>query len=277
MNKKHLNIDRIIKKFTSGVKIKTIAEEENCCDTSVRKILKAANVYKTEMQKWTEEDKLFVLNNYGKLGTRKCANLVNKSIQSIATFAKNNKLRVDKETISKNILEKKKKYEINKDLFINISHPQEAYVLGLLWSDGCLRNGKNGDNSIRLVLRTPDAIDVKNIIYHSGNWSEKTWIHKQNKNEGTKYACCDKVFYNFLKDLDFLEKSWKSANKVLALIPMYLRHYWWRGYFDGDGYIAIDAKNITITSSYDQDWSFINFLNENMKPKIIKGKFLNKL
>ena len=58
-------------------------------------------------------------------------------------------------------------------------------------------------------------------------------------------------------------------------IPDNLKHYWWRGYFDGDGSIRKDGKRLEISSGIKQDWSFISKL-PNIKFSIQRNAYLNK-
>jgi len=271
-----INHNNIIKKFTNGVNIKIISVEENCSDVTVRNILKKHNIYSTKTTKWSNEEK-YIINQYYPIEGVNCySRISNKTKNNIIDFAKKYKLRVSKSGKSTIYLNRKKKYIINKDLFFKVNHPEESYILGLLWADGCLRNGKDGDNSIRLTLKSEDAVDVKELVFHSGNWSEKTWKHNQNKNLVTKYACCDKVLYDYLVGMGYKNKSYESADRIISSIPEYLRHYWWRGYFDGDGHISICGKCLSITSTHEQNWEFIKYLPTNSKPKVKQYKFKNK-
>jgi hypothetical protein len=269
----------IIKLYEKTDDLNFISKETMVSTVSIRKILKKEGLFKLKIKNWTQEEIDFVKNNYSKFGADYCATSINRSFQSISTFAKNNDLKRDKIEISKMIklrLDKTKKYKIKSELFFNIQSPEEAYVLGILWADGSLRNGKKGDNVIRVVLKSEDALDIRGVFFHSGNWSEKQWTHNQNKNLVTKYACCDKELYDFLINLDYHNKSYVSAEKVLLHIPENLRHYWWRGYFDGDGNITICSKYVSITSSYDYDWSFLKFLPKSILFSIRKGEFKSK-
>lgn len=83
------------------------------------------------------------------------------------------------------------------------------------------------------------------------------------------FKCSNYYIGVFLEGMDYHKKSYSSACKILSKIPDHLKHYWWRGYFDGDGcfYIPKGKKiksgcSIKITSSYAQDWSFIEDLNK---------------
>jgi hypothetical protein len=53
----------------------------------------------------------------------------------------------------------------------------------------------------------------------------------------------------------------------MAAIPENLRHYWWRGYFDGDGWFTIskNAGVAGICSCSGQDWMFFQNLVDKLE------------
>jgi hypothetical protein len=72
--------------------------------------------------------------------------------------------------------------------------------------------------------------------------------------------------HGFLLEHDFLKKSGASACKILSKIPPQYKHYWWRGYFDGDGSFVFDGATVraSIISCFDQDWTFAQFLENDL-------------
>ena len=84
-----------------------------------------------------------------------------------------------------------------------------------------------------------------------------------------------------MDDLNYANKKQASACNVLSRIPENLQHYWFRGLFDGDGYFLRREDNtykITITSTYEQDWTYIENLAKKLKIKysIYKHSYKNK-
>ena len=89
-------------------------------------------------------------------------------------------------------------------------------------------------------------------------------------------ALSDKRFHRFLSDNDYLEKSYKSPNKIISKIPAYLISYFFLGIVDGDGCFYFNKKNyirhFVITSTLEQDWTSIEqiLLDIGVSFKIIK-------
>lgn len=228
---------------------------------------------------WTPELIEFIKTNYPLEGSVGCSLKLNISIQQIQDIVKFYKIRVPKENrillINKRI-NNTKKYKIHTEKFLCPSDSKTCYILGLLWADGSLKGTK--DNSIRLTLKKEDGENIIPIIKTTGDWSIKELQYTIHKNPVIFFRCCDKTLYRFLKENGYCEKSQKSAEKIISTIPEYLRHYWWRGYFDGDGTLNKNNYGISITSTINQDWSFMKFLPSNIIYKIkqyqreVKGK-----
>jgi hypothetical protein len=69
-----------------------------------------------------------------------------------------------------------------------------------------------------------------------------------------------KALCAYLLSKGYGSKSEGSADAILATIPDRLKHYWFRGLFDGDGYITYTKSGVSairITSSYNQDWRYL--------------------
>lgn len=161
--------------------------------------------------------------------------------------------------------------------FIKISTPETAYILGFLWADGYL-----GCNySINIEITSKDANIIKKIFLSTGKWHIFQRTRKHWKPQ-TKICCNSKVLYNHLIKLGFNNKN-KNPNKILNIIPKKLHHYWFRGYFDGDGCWYFNPKQYLrqciISSKYNQNWNFmIKLLNKLKisKYSLDKIKYINK-
>jgi hypothetical protein len=139
--------------------------------------------------------------------------------------------------------------------------PISAYVLGFLWADGYVqKNRRKYDYNIKVSIQICDAEEIFPVLCKTGDWK---YYCSTNKITNRTYACLrysNKYLYQFLCDNDFLIKSQVSPVKILNIIPNDLKHYWWRGYFDGDGYLSANPKTgahcVDIASNYNQDWKF---------------------
>lgn len=132
---------------------------------------------------------------------------------------------------------KSRKYTINEHYFDNINTPNKAYVLGLLYSDGC---NYPPQNRVKLELqeRDKDILDKINIEIQSNKPLTFNNLKSKNENWQNTYRLniTNKHISNRLVELGVVQ------NKSLVLeFPTWLCESMYgpflRGYFDGDGHI----------------------------------------
>lgn len=163
-----------------------------------------------------------------------------------------------------------------------VENEQTAYILGYLWADGSIFKDKNGIAYIRLRIIRADANEIKPLFDKFSflkKWASYDRHHvceTRNHSPSTEFALYNANLGNFLIDeLNYKNKSFDSPEKVLNFIPERFQKFWWRGYFDGDGYIG--TKDMTITSTYEQDWSLTEDLFKNLEVNyIIRRKICKK-
>lgn len=214
--------------------------------------------------KLTEEQIIYVKENYAKIGRWEIAKNFQVSPYSIYTIAKKYGIRYDK-----SISYDKNCNKNNVDKLIKDFTPESAYILGFIWADGYISRGSRS-YSINLSIKYEDGILIKDIIYQIADW--KTYIyqpgkHQRNNNQLMQFHMANKMLFQFLENNDYRIKSGASADKILNVLPENLHKYWIRGYFDGDGSahfnIPSRSNSITFTSCYHQNWNFlINILNK---------------
>lgn len=173
---------------------------------------------------------------------------------------------------------KKSKNTVNENEFLNITKPEVAYVLGLIWADGTLQtNSKYGCFSITCIKE--DLEPLKPIFEAVGKWAYYYRTPKVGKGAGTHrreqltMMTYNTIVYDFLLENNYINGTFLSADKILSKIPDNLKHLWWRGYSDGDGcFYAKQNIQFFFTSSINQDWSFISQIEDklNIKFKIIE-------
>lgn len=167
------------------------------------------------------------------------------------------------------------KYSVNPNHFINVTTPEEAYILGLLWADGHIQiREQNNYKHYRITLSTtsPDIDTFLPIFQKTGRWM----VHYRkdpNPNHKKAYSISttNRPAVEYLLQHSYKQKSWESADKIISKIPENLQHYWFRGLVDGDG--CIDTKGrVSIYSGYNQDWTYmVNLCKKlNISYKIIK-------
>lgn len=157
------------------------------------------------------------------------------------------------------------------DGFINVSTPEHAYLLGLIWADGYVQlKQRTKDHSIygtiTVGVSSDDFLDIKDTILKTGKWSISKrdnsayrWKHH------SKAYISSKVLAIYLSDLNYTSKSEYSACLVLETIPNNLKKYWFRGLFDGDGSINASGSSICIASSIDQDWKYMQKICDDLR------------
>lgn len=164
-------------------------------------------------------------------------------------------------------VEGRTKNNINHDYFKSIDSMDKAYFLGLLYADGC-----NTGTRIEISLAEEDGYILekfKNIINHSYEILFRNGVRKEYKNVST-FAASSTIICNDLFVLGcFPRKSLTLKFPTHRQVPDYLIHHFIRGYFDGDGGIAI-CKNkdrpleaqIGFTSSRDFCLALQEFLRD---------------
>lgn len=163
--------------------------------------------------------------------------------------------------------------KIDIDIFRNITKPEVAYLLGLIWADGCIYYKKNKYRyDINIVNKIEDALVFNKIAQTIGEWN----FYLTQKGKMGAIVAHNKDICEFLIENDYLSKSSLSANKILSRIPEHLKHYWFRGLLDGDGCIYVKynptSLRLEISSSFEQDWSYMVDLctKLNIEYKILK-------
>lgn len=209
------------------------------------------------MKRYTKEEKDWLIENYGLMGSHYCAKYLNRPLSSIRQTANTLGCKVSikkrNELHSKTLITK---FEsgVKSEIFKKIEKSEAAYVLGLLWADGWITNKNSYSVNIKLI--SEDFNEIKWIFYKLGKWKEYNYNPKQRK-ATTQLRVSGKEITDYLVSLGYSEKE-KSAQKVIETIPINLRHYWWRGFFDGDGYLSVSkCKRMGFSGPINQDWSFV--------------------
>lgn len=206
-------------------------------------------------KRWTNKEILIIKSQYSILGARQIKNLLpNRTLKSIRHKAKQLKVEYSY-------------WDTRQDIshFINPQDPFICYFLGFLWADGHIR--KNNRYEISMTIVSKDFKDIKKYCHLLGKeWKYFEFQPKQSwHKKASKIYISHKNLHAFLKENDYNIKSGASADKILSKIPENLRHYWWRGYFDGDGWFGnINKRQAFYTfyfsSCYNQNWHFVENL-----------------
>lgn len=149
---------------------------------------------------------------------------------------------------------------------------EKAYLLGLLWADGYITGRKIG-----IELVEDDLILLEPLFTAFGEYTiyrrERT-----NRRKQMSITIQDTKLAEWVNKAGFDSKSTVTAKHLIEQIPLELRCYWFRGYFDGDGcfYHGKNSVNHAVLSAnYNQDLSFFTDLLESLDI-IYKYQLLSK-
>lgn len=227
-------------------------------------------------ERYTPREDALLKEHYFSMGpTRmlRAGMLTNKNVPSLVHRAKFLGLRYDTKLIGSQCLNLE-----NVDDLIYVRTPFAAYMLGFLWADGFI--SKN-TYYIGFKIVSKDFDDIKEHWLRTASWrycveDDGNAAHQPQAKVGLNH----RGFHDFLIQHGYVFKSGESANLVLDAVPSHLKHYWWRGYFDGDGGFTVHGwtRRISLTSTYDQDWSFFAGLAKELKLgyRLVRHKIIHK-
>lgn len=151
---------------------------------------------------------------------------------TVSKYLKKNGITIDRYT-----------YHFDEHYFDDIDTQEKAYILGILWADGCNFTNKN---SVILGLQEQDYELLEQINLLTKN---ERPLRKQNLNEkNRKWKNYYKLVWQSQHLSSLLESYGMSKDKTLILeFPSWLDNnlysHFIRGYFDGDGCISLRNKN----------------------------------
>ncbi|MFA5103466.1 MAG: hypothetical protein WC525_09975 [Candidatus Thermoplasmatota archaeon] len=155
-----------------------------------------------------------------------------------------------------------RKYNIDETFFDVIDREDKAYVLGILYADGCNVRWNNSKqvfaNEVKLELnyRDKDVMDkilscMKNVKPLTLKKAPRGW----NKEPTYLMDICSKHISERLEELGCVQRKTKVLNYP-EFLGDGLHNHFVRGYFDGDGSLALNhyprsSPEWTILSTYD--------------------------
>lgn len=245
-------------------------------------IYKCINIFIMKKNTWTNEEIEFLKVNYPIKGVDFCVDNLNYTKSKI--FAMTHKLKL------KMLPNIKKKYtgkpnnlcNVNPSKFENIVDKDVSYFLGLLWADGHIIHYKRNYHIV-LTMLEDDIMNIKWILDKVGKWNyNKIKKGSENWKNQIRITTNNKRIYDILYKYDFTKKSKFSPEKLLNSIPNELHSYFYLGLIDGDGcfYIGRTKKStvrqFSISSTYEQDWSYLEKLFNSMDIKFSINRYNRK-
>ena len=183
-------------------------------------------------KRWTNEEDLFVKNNYGNMT---CSEIGEKLMRT--------KMSVRKRLEFIGLSKSPNKYSYKKDYFKTIDSEHKAYWLGFLSADGCIVDTNKGSKRVQLILKEDDRDHLEKLVKCiDGNMP--ITLRKQTVN-GNVYGSCRLVIHSTEMANDLI-KHGVTPRKTFTikfpdisekLIPHYIR-----GLIDGDGSLYINNK-----------------------------------
>ena len=161
----------------------------------------------------------------------------------------------------------RRKYSLNENYFDDINTPNKAYILGLMYADGCNFPPKSTSN---ISLQESDKELLEKIKIEIESTQPLKFIDQSNRNDnGYSYnnMCTLNMYSKHV--CETLTKLGVIQNKSLLLefpnISSNLYSHFIRGYFDGDGSLYMYKKsngNVHITITYTSTEKFCKKLKE---------------
>lgn len=229
--------------------------------------------------KWSQDEIIFMKENYPLHGVEYCSKKLNRSKSSISNMSNRLNLVVNYDVKIKNMSNNR----INSDDFIDLNNENSvvnSYILGLLWADGYIGYANNPSKTPQIkhscVIYDSDCFNK--IFKQSGDWGNYTFENKKSigKNTMSVNWTSNRKLGEYLIKNDYRNKN-KSPFKILSNIPNDMKKYFFRGYFDGDGCVTYqiqqnkyESYGIYFSSSIDQNWDFLIHLMEKLDIKNYK-------
>lgn len=136
------------------------------------------------------------------------------------------------------IRKKGSKYHFNEDVFEKIDNEDKAYWLGFIYADGCVMKKKGGSDILSITLKIDDYVQLYNFCDFLNLNNKKVALYRDvcrlevSSNKIVKDLINHGVLYRKTFQLNF-------PNIDNLLIKHFIR-----GYFDGDGSITVNDKNV---------------------------------
>ena len=148
-----------------------------------------------------------------------------------------NKIEKDLNNVKKMI--KRDYLYFNENYFEHIDTHQKSYFLGLIASDGCIHNPKDGQCQLSIILNGKDYY-ILDILREEISLKRKLVFNDERDTVCFK-VCSNKIVNDLKKYGITFNKTWDMNIKNIPkeFIPSFLL-----GYFDGDGTIYIQNKKL---------------------------------
>lgn len=233
--------DDIIKLYEEGNSQEVIAIMYNTSQKTIGNILKKLNVQRRHQPLTFAEDE--VAQMYEMYCNRTTADEIgaqyNISRDSVYNLFKKHNLPV------REFADSRREYDLNVHYFDEIDTPNKAYILGLLYADGCNKRSKY---QVDLSLQEDDKHILEEISKELETNKPLRFKPYRDKNPNHKDQYILSITNKHISDV-LCEVGMVNAKSLVLEFPKALDEelypHFIRGYFDGDGclYLGKDGKN----------------------------------
>jgi len=128
---------------------------------------------------------------------------------------------------------------LDHNYFTNINTHKKAYFLGLIMSDGCIKN-----NNVIISLQETDKHILEEFILDLKYNGKLYFVKKRKKSHQNQWRLefTSKIIVENLKKMGIVERKSNKIEKVPKINKNYYNSFL-LGYFDGDGTVGIDNRS----------------------------------
>ena len=227
--------------YSNGVSACNIAERYNISFSTVHNILREKNIERTDIKiKESQYEEVISLYNNG-MSSSEIANKYNISDTTVRKVLHRCgvKMRTPEEY--------NRIYSVNEHYFDEIDTPNKAYILGLLYADGCNHGTNNG---ISLKLQERDKSVLEQINIELKNQKPLTFRPHQKGHDNYQDTYAIEIFSKHMSDVLF-DKGVVPNKSLILTFPEWLDQnlysHFLRGYIDGDGHISKDYSKASVS------------------------------
>lgn len=250
-------VEEIIDLYNSGLLQREIAEKYNTSKSSIGRCLRENGITSKVNLSLKDIDNIIMLykNNISMAEIAREYNIGDRMVSKI--LKENNVLIRTPDVYCR-------RYTLNEHYFDSIDTPNKAYIIGLLYADGCVYKETN---MVTISLQEQDKSILDKINKEIGSNRPLRLIryHDKNPNWSNQYQ----LSINSSYIIDKLIQLGVVPNKSLKIkFPMWLKEdlyfHFLRGYIDGDGCIVKNEKRVGLVGTDD----FCQYISEYLYNKL---------
>lgn len=255
----------LVKRYANGERLCVLANESGIYRQKIIRAIRKNRIVLRGAKRVSKTTEKKITNEY-RLGdkTKTLSKRYGISITYILKILKRNGLQIRPN------YEECRIYDLKETFFDNIDNEKKAYILGLLYADGCntgkrVTLGLTGDGEKNLLDRIGSILYNDN--YPLGYWKKtKSWrLTIVNKKLATQLVSLGVVPRKSLI-LKFPSRS---------IVRETLLNHFIRGYFDGDGSIMLQRDNTRHIVSFVGTFDFLTELKNILIGKDVFGNIYN--